>query len=657
VAREILRAAGIPYQLFDALPLGAEPYAAALDTVFSCISSSFARVPAIALLRSPHFAFRPGPAEAGRYDPGHDVVSARDIVALDRALSESGYLGDVDALDRLVASWRASAPATGRLERALRAADLLQEVVRALLPARSPASVSDHLSVILEFLTANEHLPGPDDPLRARQLRARGAILGTIRALRDAYGRFDTSLVPFDEAAALVRRWIEGQTFAPRAGESGVHVVDAASAPFGDFDHVQLAGVVDGEWPDRPRRNIFYSTAILRDLGWPAESDRLAGARAGFADLLRLPASRIVASTFLLEADSLVGPSPFVDEIEEAQLDAVEEPAAAVRIFDYEALDSDPLDTLPVDESVRSWVAFRRASPPADDRRFRGTTSAHVAPAYSLSALERYQDCPFKYFASDVLRLEETPEDDEGLSPRARGRFVHEVFQQFFQAWDARGPRTITPDRVDEARALCGAIAEPLLARLPEADASLERTRLFGSAISVGMADVVLGLEASRPLDVRDRWLEYRLEGDFSLGATDGRRVPLKGVADRIDLVAGNRLRIVDYKTGSAPNARRALQVPIYALCAQERLAGQDGAPWDVEDAAYIVFTGRRSLVSVVKPGGSDASEVLGAARARLFELVDGISAGEFPPRPHDPMICRYCAYSTVCRKDYVDDD
>jgi hypothetical protein len=36
LAREVLRSAGIPCQMFDALPLAAEPYAAALDLVVSC---------------------------------------------------------------------------------------------------------------------------------------------------------------------------------------------------------------------------------------------------------------------------------------------------------------------------------------------------------------------------------------------------------------------------------------------------------------------------------------------------------------------------------------------------------------------------------------------------------------------------------------------
>ncbi|MSO29467.1 MAG: hypothetical protein EXQ48_00800 [Acidobacteria bacterium] len=606
VAREVLRSGGVPCQMFDALPLGAEPYAAALDLVVSCVSANFARGPAIALLRSPHFRF--------------EGMSAGDIAALDRALSAAGYLGDMDALDRF----------------SIPAAAVLRRVAGELLPLRTAAPLAAHLGLLFSFLTAHENVPGPDDPLRERQLRARAAILGTLATLRDAYARFDATPMDFDTGAAIVRRWIEGQTFAPRTGESGVHLVDAESARFGDFEAVQLAGLVDGEWPDRPRRNIFYAGGVLRELGWPAESDRLDGARAAFRDLLRLPGSYLVASTFALEDDALVASSTFVDELEGAGLEAIEYTAPATRIFEYEA---DPIER-----------------PLVGAARFRGHTSGHHPATYSLSALERYQDCPFKFFAADVLRLEEAPEDEPALSPRARGRFVHEVFQRFFEAWDGRGAGTVTPDRLDAARALFEEVARPLLSRLPEADASLEWTRLFGSAISVGIVDVVLGLEASRPAVVQERWLEYRLEGEFSLGGADGRRVPLKGVADRIDLLDGHRLRVIDYKSGYPPNVKRALQVAVYALCAQERLAERDGRPWALDEAAYVAFAGKRALVPVVKAGAKDVDATLAAARQRLIALVDDIGSGAFPPRPHEPMMCTYCAYPSVCRKDYVGD-
>ena len=78
VAREVLRSAGIPCQMFDALPLAAEPYAAALDLVFSFVSANFARVPAIALLRSPHFRFAVGNDSADRCSP-RSMKSPRSI--------------------------------------------------------------------------------------------------------------------------------------------------------------------------------------------------------------------------------------------------------------------------------------------------------------------------------------------------------------------------------------------------------------------------------------------------------------------------------------------------------------------------------------------------------------------------------------------------
>jgi hypothetical protein len=58
----------------------------------------------------------------------------------------------------------------------------------------------------------------------------------------------------------------------------------------------------------------------------------------------------------------------------------------------------------------------------------------------------------------------------------------------------------------------------------------------------------------------------------------------------------------------------------------------------------------------VVKAGAKDVGETLAAARQRLIGLVDDIGSGVFPPRPHEPMMCTYCAYPSVCRKDYVGD-
>jgi len=96
--------------------------------------------------------------------------------------------------------------------------------------------------------------------------------------------------------------------------------------------------------------------------------------------------------------------------------------------------------------------------------------------------------------------------------------------------------------------------------------------------------------------------------------------------------------------------------VPVYALCAQERLRAQ-GREFEIDEAAYVAFSGKRALVPVIKSGARDTAETLAAARDRLFDIVDGVARGEFPPRPHEMRICSYCAYPSVCRKDYVGDE
>jgi PD-(D/E)XK nuclease superfamily len=94
----------------------------------------------------------------------------------------------------------------------------------------------------------------------------------------------------------------------------------------------------------------------------------------------------------------------------------------------------------------------------------------------------------------------------------------------------------------------------------------------------------------------------------------------------------------------------------VYALCAQERLAERGKDAWRVDEAAYVAFSGKRPFVSVMNTR-SDPDAVFADARARLFDIVDGIERGEFPARPYETRICSYCAYPSVCRKDYVGDE
>ncbi len=67
-----------------------------------------------------------------------------------------------------------------------------------------------------------------------------------------------------------------------------------------------------------------------------------------------------------------------------------------------------------------------------------------MLPRVSVSRIENYLKCPFQFYASNVLRLEEEPEDADTRTPLERGRFLHELFESFFNEWQRRGHGRIT---------------------------------------------------------------------------------------------------------------------------------------------------------------------------------------------------------------------
>jgi RecB family exonuclease len=156
---------------------------------------------------------------------------------------------------------------------------------------------------------------------------------------------------------------------------------------------------------------------------------------------------------------------------------------------------------------------------------------------------------------------------------------------------------------------------------------------------------------------VVERLLEAGLDGELSLESESGSRtVRLRGTADRIDLFADGTFRLIDYKTGRAPERRESLQLPVYTLAARERLRGRGGRDWEPSDAGYVAFGQREPFVSMVRRTGTLAEELAEGGR-RFLEAIDGIERGEFPPRPTDVIRCEWCGYPAVCRKDYADED
>jgi ATP-dependent helicase/DNAse subunit B len=247
---------------------------------------------------------------------------------------------------------------------------------------------------------------------------------------------------------------------------------------------------------------------------------------------------------------------------------------------------------------------------------------------------------------------------DEAIqTPLQRGRFLHDLWERFFDEWQTRGHGRIAPDQLDEARRLFAEISERALETLSPAEAALERQRLLGSAVDPGIAHRVFAMEASRPVRINERLLEFPLEGEFEFRTKDGARrvVAINAKTDRIDVLADDTIRVIDYKSKNTPDLKVALQLPIYAHLARDVLQRSRGQTVALGEALYLSFEGDRAVVALRPPRGQTLNDVVVDAEDRALGALDQISEGRFPVRPQKKSICGPCSFRAVCRLEIVD--
>ncbi len=640
LAPSVFGEVALPVRAGAALPLAVEPYAAAVDLVVTFAASGFQRGPALELLRSPHFGF----------DVDGSPPAADAIRALDLALSEIGFAGGWETLRRCGGDWQT---ATGIRRTALPALQCVLGLADELRPLLDPGPLAVQLATLRAFL--ERHGP-PDDTVEkaSRTAEGRKRVRRGLEVLEVAHRSLNAPGDDVDAAdmASVVRRWIESQTFPFPSSAEGVHLVDVHAAVYGRFDDVFIAGLVESEWPARTARNIFYPGGLLAGLGWPRERDRQRASRAAFHDLLGLAAGRVRLSLFNLEDDAVVTASPLLEDLDGMDLDR--RPASSLAVGDMAP--GEPAGRIDADLRDR-WRTLRSARAAATDagaRRFSGGAGRQAERSYTVSSLERYAACPFQYFAANRLGLEAEPAAARTMTPEQRGLFLHRVFESFFRDWQVTGRGAVTLANLDAALERFAVVAEEVIDGLPAIDRVVAREWLLGSAAAPGLAERVFVAEVEQQTGVVERLLEYRIDGRFELGRPpSSRTVAIRGVVDRIDLHADRTFRVIDYKASRPPHPSRALQLPVYARCAERQLHAERGGDWRATEALYLAFGDPGLQVSV--PGG-DVAGAVAAGEARVVELVEAIEAGAYPPRPIDRTRCASCPFPTVCRKDHVED-
>ena len=233
--------------------------------------------------------------------------------------------------------------------------------------------------------------------------------------------------------------------------------------------------------------------------------------------------------------------------------------------------------------------------------------------------------CPLLYRFRVIDRLPEPPSQ-----AATRGTLVHAVLERLFDQPPAgRTPevaRELLPPQWEQLLA-----AEPELAGMFESDA--ERAAWLDQA--AGMLDRYFTLEDPARLEPEAR--ELSVQAMLESGLT------VRGYIDRLDVAPGGEIRIVDYKTGTAPReeyeARALFQMKFYALVIW-RTRGV------IPRQLQLIYLGNGEIMRCAP----EESELVATERKinALWQAIERArQAGDWRPRPS--RLCDWCAHQSLC--------
>jgi ATP-dependent helicase/nuclease subunit B len=310
------------------------------------------------------------------------------------------------------------------------------------------------------------------------------------------------------------------------------------------------------------------------------------------------------------------------------------------------------------------WARARANWTPFDGiTRLTGITSPLLATQrlsarpYSLSALQKFSNCPYQFLLSAIYRLEpaQDPEPLQKLDPLTRGALFHKVQAEFFRTLQADGRLPVTDDRLHDVLECLDRIVSKTAAEYHEQLApAIER--VWRDEI----ADIARDLRVwARRLPAAQDWIPEYFEFSFGLSdeGRDPRSVPDPVLVDgrfllrgSVDLIERRRdglaLRVTDHKTGKNRTTWKTvigggamLQPVLYSVA--------------VADALKSLVTSGRLFYCTAAGGFADheipINEANRGAGLEALAIIDrAIELGFLPVAPSD-RACTWCDFRAVC--------
>ncbi|XDZ65186.1 double-strand break repair protein AddB [Alphaproteobacteria bacterium LSUCC0684] len=420
--------------------------------------------------------------------------------------------------------------------------------------------LTDALGQAAELLAAD-----PDEPLRPWQGQAGVRLARFLHRLTVSGDK--TNLTPEDLPSVLTQLMAGETVYPEEVGHPRLSILGAVEARMQTADLVILGGMNEGTFPSHPPPDPWMSNAMRASFGLPPATWRIG--LAAHDVMMALARPEVLITRAEREDGSPTEVSRWLRRLE-AVLDVAglnwPEPPAYREIVRRLHVQSGPL---------------RPYTCPAP------RVSAALRPRqYSATEIDMLQRDPYAIYAKRILRLKPLDPLDQLPTVADRGNLVHEALKVFI---DQFGKGRFPADSYDRLIS----IGEEAF----KAYRGDPWVKTFWFSQFRNIAAWWIEQEITAP-EMRQRSFAER-RGEIRITLPDG-EIILTAKADRLDLLADNRLVVIDYKTGSIPSRsnvarNQALQLPVEAVIAARGGFPEIPAPCLVERIEYWQLKGRRS--------------------------------------------------------------
>ena len=639
LAEEALSRYGIPYNLSEGKKVSETLLWNLVKRVWHCYRENWPGERTFQLLREPLF---------GNQSP----LSLQGRTALPEGRSEwMTHLSGSSPQARQ--SFENLVEFTGTLSGGLTPSDILGAVI---LLARNCDWEGKTASYILEHPSMDEKCRELNASIRELENK-----LSLVRDLEQEIGPAGKEKLKGQDAFAFLKNWAEETTISSRIPLTDSLEIHADIPPVLSQKEVWvITGASSDEWPgilrESPlltdkRKEYLHEVKGLHSSHLPLTHEKRSQREALFNRILACGSRLVIVTSSLSDLSGRpLKISPFLRRSLENREGITPwiEPACEEGIMLREdhgqlfPLAEGPfLEGLEIPAYLRDMAAIQERDLPV--RKSELESPATV----SLSAVDDWILCPYRYYCRHILKIYEKPEP--GLDPARLGEGIHELWKR---VWSERNK-----DQRPVSELWKGIFPETFREVYPQllSESSLDRhlSRILFQAGK--LAELQDSMEA---LGIRDPGTPPMMEKALPPLELEG--VLFKGRADRIDLLKDGTWMILDYKSGSSSRYRNSLQLASYGLLLEKDasfpeygsgLAGYgylcladgstEGSFRTDEARRYLGLGNRRS---------PDLDQRLEGTERSLINMAECLKKGIFEP-DYNSEACRYCSYYGLCRR------